>query len=181
MGTEEPVLLNWEPGPSALWPLEISDPSTPSIWLPGGPPRPSAYLCLWTSGKQAAFLSCTTPSCCPLPMPGPPIPFPGHLLNGALFSTTGEGIAQRGQPLQGAVLFSSQVASPLGGTQPKPLAQRASRKASEGSWGAAGSRLCARPDHCVCAKVSHLVGTRRGPGGWPSNARAPALQTRADC
>lgn len=141
--------MNWEPGAWALLPLEISDPITPSIWSPGVStlPRPFTHLCPWTSGKWAAFLSCPPPAPphCPLPTPGPLMPFPEHLLNGALFSTAGEGVAWQGQPLQGAVLFLSQDASLLGGVQPKPLAQRASRKASDGGWGAAGSRLCAHP------------------------------------
>lgn len=39
------------------------------------------------------------------------------------------------------------------------------------------------PGHCVCAKVSHSVGTRGRPrgGGQLGTARSPALQTRPGC
>ena len=52
---------------------------------------------------------------------------------------------------RGAVLFLSQEARMLGGVQPKPPAQRASRKTSERGWGAVGSRLCAHSQPlCLC-------------------------------
>lgn len=88
----------------------------------------------------------------------------------------------KGSP-QGDVLFLPQDARLLGGVQPKPLVQRASRKTSEGGWGAAGSRLCAHPWPlylCQGESFNGHLGKALG-GGQPSIARSPALQTRPDC
>lgn len=84
---------------------------------------------------------------------------------------------------QGDVLFLPQDARLLGGVEPKPPVQRASRKTSEGGWGAAGSRLCAHPWSlylCQGESFSGHLGKALG-GGQPSIARSPAPQTRPDC
>lgn len=144
-----------------LWALEISDPSTPSIWLPGGPPRPSA-IC------APGLLGSRQPS-----SPAPPLLLPTahawasdpfwHLLNEALFSTTGEGGWPARAALRGAVLFHPKMPACWAGRSPSPLLKELGKHLrGAGCW--VGSGPCAHPDHCVCAKVSHSVGTVKGPG-----------------
>lgn len=117
-----------------------------------------------------------------LPMPGPLIPSPGHLLNRALFSTTGQGATRRGQPPGGCAVFIPRCQAVRQSTTQAPSSKSFS-EASEGAGMQWGAGSVPTPDHCVCAKVSHSVGTRGRPwgGGRPSTARSPALQKRPGC
>lgn len=101
------------------------------------------------------------------PMPGPLIPSPGHLLNRALFSTTGQGATWRGQPPGGCAVFIPRCQAVRQSTAQAPSSKSFS-EASEGAPVAVGSRLCAHPRPlCLCQgesfsghKAKALVGGR---------------------
>lgn len=111
---------NWEPETWALLSLETSGPSTPSTLVPQGQnpaqsPHPFVYLDFWEADSPPL------PACHPLSTPGPPlIPFPGHLLNRALFSTA-SGATQQGQPLGGCAAFIPRCQAVRLGCNASPL------------------------------------------------------------
>lgn len=158
-------------GRRLLW-VETSGPSLPSTQVP---PRRLSQLCPWASGKQTILLPWP---CLPLPMLGLLMPTPGHLLNRALFSAASEACG-KGSPMG---CFYPRMPGCQLWVQYKLLTQWTSRKASKGAWSTAGSRLCARPDHYVYAKVSHSVGKRRRSWGRPAqHCQVSSLQTRPGC
>lgn len=115
--------------------------------------------------------------CLPLSMPELLISTPGHLLNRALFSAASEGAIRRGQPHRGWAAFiprcqdvspgcctSSQLNGFLGKYRRGPGVQRE-------------AGCVPTLDHCVYAKVSHSVGTRRRSWGRGLTSSAlPGLQ-----
>lgn len=160
-GAAGPILGSPGPAPYSLT-LQIHPPA--SVLIPQGQsltqaPHSSVSLDFWEAGS----LPLPTPLL-PMPMPGPLIPSPGHLLNRALFSTTGQGATQRGQPLGGCVVFIPRCQAVRQSTAQAPSSKSFS-EASEGAGVQWGAGSVPTPDYCVCAKVSHSVGTRRRPWG----------------
>lgn len=112
--------------------------------------------------------------CLPLSMLELLISTPGHLLNRALFSAASEGAIRQGQP-QGdwaAFIPRCQDVSPGCCTSSQLNGLLGKHRRGPGVQREAG--CVPTPDHCVYAKVSHSVGTRRSWG--VASSALPGLQ-----
>jgi hypothetical protein len=116
----------------------------------------------------------------PVPMLGLLISTPWHLLNRALFSTVREGAIQQGQPPGGCAAFIPRCQNVRPGCSASSLLNGLLGRHLRGAGVHFEAGCVPTPDHCVCAKVSHSVSTRRAPWGGSQLCSARSLVYRHD-